>query len=800
MLPAMSFTMLATASGVAALLLLVYFLSLYRKEQKLADYHAKISLEDKSPRWIEKKAQELARVEAYRLAGDLRAHLKQWGPAAELYQKGNNFLRAAECFLQLGRPTDAAQMFMASRDYERAASLYLESGDHAAAANAFVQAGAPMKAAATYEQAGAFELAADVYVAQGLYRRAAAAFRKREQWGPAAEALWRSFGEERTRLPPDVSLGDSMPLRIIARAAGEMYQRAGRGDEAIEAFRQGGWKREAAAALAALGRHAEAADAYLELGELLPAADAYQAAGLSRQAAGLRAQHHLAAGREREAIHFLEAAAEFARAAALHQKLGNWSQAGEDFELADQFAEAAAMFEKGDELERAAAARQKAGQFKAAAELYARAGNLAAQADALEAAGDFLAAGGNYYSRGLLDKAIALLQKVEAQSPEYSAAALLLGQIFKEKGLLDLAIENFRRSIRNQEISRSRLENFYQLATCQERAGAPADAARIFEQILVIDFHFKDVADRLAAIKSAVTQVETTPTATTQSALNMEDTVAGARLLGTPMSFADQRYALLKEIGRGGMGIVYKARDNVLEREIAFKVLPANLKEHPQALKNFFREAKSAAKLNHPNIVTVYDAGETEGTYYIAMEFVAGETIKEILNREGKLPTKAVLMIAGQVCKALEFAHERKIVHRDIKSSNIMWTPDKQVKLMDFGLAKVIEEVRGYQTVASGTPYYMSPEQALGRNIDHRTDIYSLGVTIFEMTTGKLPFMQGDAAYHHVHSPQPHACAIDPAIPEPLDAIIYQCMQKRPEDRFPHAKDLFNALKRAMSA
>jgi serine/threonine protein kinase len=255
---------------------------------------------------------------------------------------------------------------------------------------------------------------------------------------------------------------------------------------------------------------------------------------------------------------------------------------------------------------------------------------------------------------------------------------------------------------------------------------------------------------------------------------------------------------LVEEVGRGGMGIVYKAKDNVLERVVAFKVLPANLKDHPQALKNFFREAKSAARLNHPNIVTVYDAGEEAGTYYIAMEFVEGETIKQILNRAGRLPIKAVLMIAGQVCRALEYAHERRIVHRDIKSSNIMWTPEKQVKLMDFGLAKVIEEVKGYQTIASGTPYYMSPEQTLGRNIDHHTDIYSLGITMYEMSTGKLPFMRGDAAYHHVHTPPPEANNENPDVPDSLNDIILKCMQKKPEDRYDTARDLFQALRQVI--
>ena len=197
-----------------------------------------------------------------------------------------------------------------------------------------------------------------------------------------------------------------------------------------------------------------------------------------------------------------------------------------------------------------------------------------------------------------------------------------------------------------------------------------------------------------------------------------------------------------------------------LDRLVAYKVLPDALKENPQALKNFLREAKSAAQLNHPNIVTVYDAGEQDGRYYIAMEFVDGNTLKEIVRRRGAIASGGVLHVLVQMCEALAFAHDKKIVHRDIKTANTMWTRDRKAKIMDFGLAKIVEEVRNHTTLVSGTPYYMSPEQTLGRNVDYRTDIYSLGVTIFELATGRLPFTEGNIPYHHVHTPPPLSLTI----------------------------------------
>ena len=247
------------------------------------------------------------------------------------------------------------------------------------------------------------------------------------------------------------------------------------------------------------------------------------------------------------------------------------------------------------------------------------------------------------------------------------------------------------------------------------------------------------------------------------------------------------------------MGIVYRASDTVLDRIVAYKVLPDSLKENPQALKNFLREAKSAAQLNHPNIVTVYDAGEQDGNYYIAMEYVDGNTLKDIVRHRGRIPASGIVHVLAQMCEGLAFAHEKKIVHRDIKTANTMWTRDRKAKIMDFGLAKVVEEVRNHTTVVSGTPYYMSPEQTLGKNVDHRTDLYSLGVTIFELATGSLPFREGNLPYHHVHTPPPDPRELAPELPAVLAEIVLRCMRKDPAERYSSAREILADLKRSLA-
>jgi len=169
------------------------------------------------------------------------------------------------------------------------------------------------------------------------------------------------------------------------------------------------------------------------------------------------------------------------------------------------------------------------------------------------------------------------------------------------------------------------------------------------------------------------------------------------------------------------------------------------------------------------------------------------------VKHRGKISTAWIVHVRAQMSEALAYAHDQKIVHRDIKTANAMWTRERKVKLMDFGLAKAIEEVRNHTTVVSGTPYYMSPEQTLGKNVDHRTDIYSLGVSVFEMATGRLPFTEGNLPYHHVHTAPPDPREFVPGLAPVLAEIVLRCMQKDPDDRFQSASEIVAALKAALA-
>jgi serine/threonine-protein kinase len=436
---------------------------------------------------------------------------------------------------------------------------------------------------------------------------------------------------------------------------------------------------------------------------------------------------------------------------------------------------------------RAAANFEKASRWDEAAVCWEEAREPRKQAQALVEAGRLLAAGEVYHREQLDDEAIKILQRIPANSIDHRAASALLGGIFEARGQHSVAIVKLRQAVGDGQVDRDSIRLHYTLAKVCEASGELREAVATYERILACDFHFEDVETRLAAARARLAD-----------SAREEASASAEGLAASTLRKAPARYQVVGELGRGGMGIVYKAKDTVLDRLVAYKVLPDALKENPQALKNFLREAKSAAQLNHPNIVTVYDAGEQDGRYYIAMEYVDGNTLKEIVRRRGAIAAGGVLHVLVQMCEALAYAHEKKIVHRDIKTANTMWTRDRKAKIMDFGLAKIVEEVRNHTTLVSGTPYYMSPEQTLGRNVDYRTDLYSLGVTIFELATGRLPFTEGNIPYHHVHTPPPDAREVNPQVPQLLAQIIERCLRKDPDERYQEAREILSEVRAAV--
>jgi len=262
------------------------------------------------------------------------------------------------------------------------------------------------------------------------------------------------------------------------------------------------------------------------------------------------------------------------------------------------------------------------------------------------------------------------------------------------------------------------------------------------------------------------------------------------------------KYRLLKKIGKGGMGEVYLAQNEETGREVALKILPSELTRNTQYIERFRREATSVARLEHPHIIKVYEIDEQDGVYFFSMEYLGGLTLRSFIDRSGRIPVPDAVAIITDIAGALEFAHSRGIIHRDVKPDNIIADESGAFKVMDFGIARMEEGTQLTVTGSiMGTPDYMSPEQASGKKVDLRADIYSLGIVFYEMVTGKLPFSgktAGEVLQLHIRQVPESPKTINPDIPGKLASVINKMIEKQPSDRYASFLHVTNAIGQAV--
>jgi serine/threonine-protein kinase len=295
------------------------------------------------------------------------------------------------------------------------------------------------------------------------------------------------------------------------------------------------------------------------------------------------------------------------------------------------------------------------------------------------------------------------------------------------------------------------------------------------------------------------------PTAQSDDAAREDTPTAGAETSESPVETIGE-FHLIRRLGKGGMAEVWLAEQSSLKRHVALKLLRRDMTEDPTYVKRFQTEAKASAGLNHPNVVQVYTVGQEDGQHYIAQEYVQGQTLRNLLQKKGPLSATAALHIIRQVAAGLQAAAERGIVHRDIKPENIMITRKGEVKVADFGLAQQTHGDQLHLTqegVTMGTPLYMSPEQVKGRKLDHRSDVYSLGVTCYHMLAGRPPFEGATAvtvAVQHLNDEPEPLASIRSDLPPQLCEMVERMMAKNPADRYPDAKTVLLDARRLLKA
>jgi len=389
-------------------------------------------------------------------------------------------------------------------------------------------------------------------------------------------------------------------------------------------------------------------------------------------------------------------------------------------------------------------------------------------------------------------------EKSEVQSAESNR---MLGLALQQSGQLDMALEKFRKCPMDESLA----DVLYNLALDYERKRQFNKAVSVYEYIVAYNPNFRDLSQKL------------------QRAQKLEETVilgggamssAAATMILTPGSNEKPmlgRYEVEKELGKGAMGVVYLGRDPKINRVVAIKTMAlANEFEGDELTEikeRFFREAETAGRLNHPNIVTIYDAGEEHDLAYIAMEFLHGHDLARYVKPDALLPIPKVINIVFKAALALHYAHQHNVVHRDIKPANIMYEPDSStIKITDFGIARITDASKTKTGTVLGTPTYMSPEQVAGKKVDGRSDLYSLGVMFYQMLSGVAPFRgESMATLMYKIANEPHATVFE-ARPELADVlpcindVLDKALAKNADDRYQNGQEFATAIKSCVDA
>jgi len=595
--------------------------------------------------------------------------------------------------------------------------------------------------------------AADLLVGKGRHRQAADLLVAHGMGVRAAEVLLHA--------------GEFIAAARIA-ASGHDYARAG------ELFQLGGERRAAAAMFERAGNPSAALSLYLEL------RDAERVGGLWGRAGIAPALVERAAACLYEQGDMHGAARAYARA-------GRHEKAGALLERLGKPEEAAAVLEEGGGLEAAAALHSKMNQHRRAAYLLVRAGLWERAAAELIVDGDGLAAARILRKVGKPAAALDALRKLRPEDPGYRGGMLLASAILEDGRRLGEAVALLYDCLEHLGYRSENTEAITRLVELQWAYGDLAGAQVTLERAIAEGIESDAINDLLQELHKASREHIYEPMGTPGNASTAGPRKPSGSSIGFPKS---DRFQLIRRLGRGGNALIFHVVDRRNGQELALKLLFSDILPAGEARRYFEREARVASELRHPNIVRVLETGELQGRPYLTMEFVDGINLFQATDVPEPPSQRQRIGICIQLCEALSYAHGRGVIHRDVKLENVLVARNGQVKLTDFGLAKVLGEASARSGFIVGTPSYMSPEQIAGKELDARTDIYSMGVLMYRLFTGRYPYDPTETAIV-TWPPSPIAPhQIAPAVFQTLSGIILKCLMKDPAERFSSAAEI----------
>ena len=620
--------------------------------------------------------------------------------------------------------------------------------------------------------------------------------------------------------------------------AAEYYGRRGDHESQIRAFRKASLWTEAARIAATHGEYGKAATLLMQGGRKADAARMYKKAGQTAQAHLLAAELHEEAGNWELAAHSWTRINKYERAAECLRRAEHWDLAAKAMVRCGAHREAADLLAEHDQPEAAGRIYEQLQMFAAAAKCYGEAGDTSKEARCLFLAGDKMAVIRLRITSGELDEALRVAESIQSVESDFVEATQIAAGLREAAGDSAGALANLRPLLAVQlpiPTRRRVTRHAVELAVAAEQRAVGEGLIDAYLSTAGVASEGEEWTSTLRAELAQLPEdsvVPVPPSQTYEGPVNADpdrddDFVEAVdRAIersvhdrhrresgffspapvhepsdwpkGIPISLS-QRYTDLAPVGKGGNGIVYRARDTLMERDVALKFMIESAMPDELARRYFLREMKVATEMTHSNIVRIYDMGIAENSLYYAMELLHGRPLRDLFEDGVPIPDRAqILSIFEQLCDALSYAHAAGLVHRDIKPDNVFLLHDGTVKLLDFGLAKVFDDGFGEQSILAGTPFYMAPEQIHGRDVDGRVDIYAPGVILYRAMTGHLPFPNGNVLLAHATEPPPDPRSHVPDIGNSICAVIDRALQKKPQDRYATCDELKEAIQLAL--
>jgi len=754
-----------------------------------------------TPKKMIRAARRLSKRGEWIQAGDFMLQAGETQEALRCYASGRAYLPAARLCEKLGKTLRAAQYYEQAENWDLAGRFYAESGQLENAESCFVRINRLISIAQMYESANRFDRAAMYFEKVGRHDSASVMYEKAGRLPEAARLGEAVLKKNLTKSGTSFSAQKSNQKVVeeVHRIAG-LYRSSSQFKQASDVFTLVALHEDAAAELERGEDFAGAAALYAEAESFQKASDCYYRAGDPATGEVLFAESLRQQGTRLE------------EAAAIFEKHKHHDKAAGAYESMDRFLEAGRAYEAGGNLSKAVRCYERAQAMEDISRLYMALGDYQRAASAAERAGDtntavqayvrarrYYQAGRIFFEAGQRDEALALLQKVERSDESHRLAVRLIADIFLYKKMYGPARQQYEMLLQGQQISSENLDVAYHLGMVYEGEGHDAQALKIYEQVLAVDYMHQDTSARVEAIQKRISNAELTQVNMASDTNNVEREML---LLSNTQSLIGLELGgcrILEKIGSGGMGAVFKAHHQKLDKTVALKVLSQAHVDEKDSAERLVREARAAARLEHHNIVQVLDVDEMGGLYYIVMQHVDGQSLSHLVQHEGPLSTERAAVIMRGIAGGLEEAHAKGVIHRDIKPDNILLSAKDEPKIVDFGLARseASDNTLTQSGKIMGSPFFMSPEQGQGKHLDHRTDLYSLGATAYFMVTGQRPY-EGKTPiaviFKHIHESTPDPSKRVPDLSSWLKAVIMKLMAKNPDHRFQSATELLEVL------